>query len=134
MPVFDCSIAKGDPTGKPMPKGFPEPAQKEVIRSVITEKLEAIKSGKASDPVKLWAPIDKDHPLAGRIFIMDGQHRFVAACILKAKIDVIYKKFGAAGYNEGWVSTQYVEIKPAKEKIQTQIAKTQSKWPSEQKM
>jgi hypothetical protein len=125
---FDCSNANGDPTGRVMPPGFPEPAQQAVIPSVVAEKVDQIKKGEKVAPVKLWRPDDPDHPLAGRVFIMDGQHRFVAACILGVTLEVEYKKFGIPGYTNGWVMTARTDTKPAKEVLREQVAKTQSKW------
>ena len=130
MPVFDCSITKGNPTGRVMEPGFPEPAQKEVIAAVVEEKIAQIKRGELVKPIALWTPSDPDHPEYRRVFIMDGQHRFVAACILGTSIEVTYKKFGIPGFLLGWVSTQNVDIKPAKEVLREQIAKVQAVWPS----
>jgi hypothetical protein len=127
---FDCGTANGDPTGRVMPAGFPEPAQQAVIPAVVQEKLTQIDSGKKLEAVKLWKPADPDHPLYGRVFIMDGQHRFVAACIKGLMLEVIYKKFGTAGYTNGWVTTSLVETTPAKETLRAQVAAAQANWPS----
>ncbi len=47
MEYFDCDIVGGDPTGRTIRSttGIPQPAQAEVIPSVVAEKQAQLKSG-----------------------------------------------------------------------------------------
>ena len=112
MEYFDCATVGGDPTGRTIPvaTGIPQPAQAEVIPSVVAEKQAKLQSG-AELSINVW------RSATGEVYILDGQHRFVACCIEKRKIRLNWKKVGFPAYRNGWGSTRYTKITPAKERL-----------------
>lgn len=112
MDYFDCSTIGYDPTGKTLSvaTGIPQPAQQAVIPAVVQEKRTQIQSG-----VELSINVWKDS--MGVVYILDGQHRFVASCIEKKKIKLNWKKVGFPGFRNGWAATRYEQVVPAKERI-----------------
>ncbi|MEG6138950.1 hypothetical protein [Enterobacter kobei] len=112
MEYFDCDIVGGDPTGRTIRSttGIPQPAQAEVIPSVVAEKQAQLKSGTELS-INVW------RSPAGEVYILDGQHRFVACCIEKTKIRLNWKQVGFPAYRNGWGATRYANITPAKERL-----------------
>lgn len=112
MDYFDCALIGCDPTGKALATNtsIPQPAQQTVIPSVVIEKRAQIQRG-----VELSINVWKD--VMGVIYILDGQHRFVAACIERKKIKLNWKKVGFPGFRGGWRATKHEEVIPAKERL-----------------
>lgn len=112
MDYFDCATVNGDPTGRTFPasKGIPQPAQTEVIPSVVAEKRAQIQSG-AELSINVWKSS------TGEVYILDGQHRFVACCIEGKRIRLNWKIVGFPAYRNGSGATRYADITPAKERI-----------------
>ena len=112
MDYFDCATLNGDPTGRSVPSstGIPQPAQAEVIPSVVAEKIAEIKSGKELS-INVWKSA------TGEVYILDGQHRFVACCIEKVRIKLNWKKVGFPAFRNGWIATKAANIVPAKERL-----------------
>ena len=112
MDYFDCASIGYDPTGKSLAtnSGIPQPAQQAVIPSVVAEKRAQIRSGTELS-INVWKNS------MGVIYILDGQHRFVAACIEKKKIKLNWKKVGFPGFRNGWGATKHEQVIPAKERL-----------------
>ena len=120
---YNCSIAKGDPTGRvdvEEIEGFPMPAQEAVIPYVIDQKLSELENG-GIYTIDVW------HSSEGTVHILDGQHRFVASCIKGIEINLNWKKYGTRPYAFGWSKTKrHQDVKAAKDMLR--IKKTSSQF------
>ncbi|MGY0219044.1 hypothetical protein ACWJJH_16900 [Endozoicomonadaceae bacterium StTr2] len=98
------------------------PAQREVIPYVLEKKVEQLSSNPDQIPViKVW----KDG--VGKLHIQDGQHRFVACCMLRRPIKLEFKKNGIEAFRGSWGDTVYGDenVVAAKDRLKTQSPKKQ---------
>lgn len=113
LETFDwCFNGKG-PIGKVVADNkIPLPAQPEVFQSIIDEKVSIVRQ--ADEPILIsgWRS-----PQTGRIHILDGQHRFIAAAKLGIPVEVKIKKFGTVPTQVDWSGTKFSQSTPAKHKI-----------------
>ncbi|TKE88180.1 hypothetical protein FCV53_23320 [Vibrio sp. F12] len=113
LETFDwCFNGKG-PVGKVVSDNkIPLPAQPEVFQSIIDEKVSIVRQ--ADEPILIsgWRS-----PQTGRIHILDGQHRFIAAAKLGIPVEVKIKKFGTVPTQVDWSGTKFSQSTPAKHKI-----------------
>ncbi|AHG18799.1 hypothetical protein Z042_03640 [Chania multitudinisentens RB-25] len=110
---FNTDILKGDPIGRrDIGLNVPLPAQPEAFKKVVTEKVEQFKKNGVAMTIDVW----KDQQ-SGLTYIMDGQHRFIAAAVLGMPVNLNWKKLGIRPSQVDWGGTKYIEGVPAKDKI-----------------
>ncbi len=107
--TFDTAPLGGNPVGRNLTVEHPLPAQREVLEAAIEQKVKLIKSGVELTPIAVW----KDER-TGKVHILDGQHRFVAAAQEGATIKLEWKKFGFPPNQLSWKDTIYSNDRPAK--------------------
>ncbi|AXB31851.1 hypothetical protein DSB67_10005 [Vibrio campbellii] len=107
-----CYNGKGPVGKRVLDDSIPLPAQPEVFPSIIDEKIAIVRQ--ADEPVSItgWRA-----PKTGRIHILDGQHRFIAASKLGIPVEVKLKKFGTVPTQVDWGNTNYSNGTPAKYKL-----------------
>ncbi|MCT2385798.1 hypothetical protein [Erwinia pyrifoliae] len=113
--TFDTALLKGNPVGLDIDLNYPLPAQEEVFKSVIQEKLLQIEAGEKLKKIDVWY-----NPRTGRIHILDGQHRFLAAAEKSMPIELNWKKLGFPPFQRTWKDTYYSNVTPAKEVLKNQ--------------
>lgn len=122
---FDTSTLNGSPMGRPFadPKrkwanalppqtAFPAPAQQEVFRSVINEKVDYLQA----NPDKIYSVSVFKQPNSGNLFLQDGQHRLIASAMISRPVDFNISSRGAMT-GSSWQDTKWSDGIPAKEKL-----------------
>ena len=105
----------GDIVGKcNMPEDFPDirPAQEAVIPYVLEQKMHYVNASSKPIIIDVW-----QNPKNKAIYIQDGQHRFVAACLLGKSVVLKFKKMGFPAFNGNWENTRYVDTVAAKDRM-----------------
>ncbi|MER2471738.1 hypothetical protein [Photorhabdus laumondii] len=111
--TYDTSILKGSPVGRrDIGNSAPLPAQAEVFQKVVDEKIANFKTKGNLISIVVW-----HNSRTGLTHIMDGQHRFIAACILGVPVNLTWKKFGIPPNQIDWGGTKFSDGIPAKTKI-----------------
>lgn len=97
-----------------MPEDFPDirPAQKAVIPYVLEQKKLYLNASSKPIIIDVW-----QNPKNKALYIQDGQHRFVAACLLGKQIVLKLKKMGFPAFKGLWEHTKYVDIISARDRI-----------------
>ncbi|WP_440862532.1 RHS repeat-associated core domain-containing protein [Symbiopectobacterium purcellii] len=113
--TFCTALLKGNPVGRDIKLNYPLPAQAEAFKSVIQEKILQIEAGEKLKKIDVW-----HNPQTGRIHILDGQHRFLAAAEKGIDIELNWKKLGFPPFQGTWRDTFYSNKTPAKEVIKNQ--------------
>ncbi|MEH4929763.1 hypothetical protein [Enterobacter cloacae] len=116
--TFNTSPLGGNPVGRTLNVPHPLPAQASVFQSVINEKVEQLRSGKELKAIDVWK-----NPQTGKVHILDGQHRFIAAAQEGVEIKLNWKKFGFPPNQLSWKETFYSNDTPAKNIIKSQISR-----------
>jgi hypothetical protein len=112
----------GDPTGKDVDIILPDgaekllPAQKETILTVLAEKVTDLEKG-ATYSIEVWKSPQGD------VYIQDGQHRFIGACVAGKEITLLFKKLGAKTFDGKWKDTAHSKATPAKEILKNNMSK-----------
>lgn len=117
--IFNTTELNGSPVGRELNTPHPLPAQAEVFRSVVDEKVSQLLAGKELKAIDVWKS-----PQTGKVHILDGQHRFIAAAQQGAPIKLNWKKFGfPPNQLSSWRDTFFSDKIPAKELLRMQIKK-----------
>ncbi|WP_163835378.1 ParB N-terminal domain-containing protein [Spartinivicinus ruber] len=97
-----------------LPEDFPDikPAQEAVIPYVLEQKKHYLNGSTKPIIIDVW-----QNPKDKALYIQDGQHRFVAACLLGKQIILRLKKIGFPAFNGSWDQTRYIDTLAAKDRI-----------------
>ncbi|MCX4025920.1 hypothetical protein H0A36_18985 [Endozoicomonas sp. SM1973] len=97
-----------------LPEDFPDirPAQEAVIPYVLEQKKHYLNASTKPIIIDVW-----QNPRNKALYIQDGQHRFVAACILGKQVLLRLKKMGFSAFNGSWGQTKYIDTLAAKDRI-----------------
>ncbi|MDE1464546.1 hypothetical protein [Spartinivicinus poritis] len=97
-----------------LPEDFPDirPAQEAVIPYVLEQKKHYLNASTKPIIIDVW-----QNPRNKALYIQDGQHRFVTACILGKQILLRLKKMGFSAFNGSWEQTKYINTLAAKDRI-----------------